>query len=241
MNVSAINCTPIKPQVSFGNTENEEKLNDEEKLSDEAKLEKFNQFADSVNDEFVNSSSVKKPIAAVVSVLLAGLIAYAGGKRIAQIAINGGEKLHLNLPEMLDKSLRRVSNTVKQAATSLKNENPVSKPEKIKNTISKALTYVDQRARKLYRNVAYNGLKIAEDVVDEKAKIAAKQACAFANLGGIAGIATAFPAVAVKDSNNDGVSDILQRGQNAYTGAKTKMGQVMEKAGKISELVDLLT
>ncbi len=222
MNVSAINCTPIKPQVSFGNNANEEKL------------EKVNQFADTVNEEFVNSSSVKKPIAAVVSVLLAGLIAYAGGKRIAQIAINGGEKLHLNLPEMLDKCVRKASVSATNVANSLKKENPVTKFDKFKNIIGSSIQHGENIAKTLYKKVAYSG--VAED-----ATVAVKQSKAFANLGGIAGIATAFPAVVAKDSNDDGVSDILQRGQNAYTGAKTKMGQVMEQASKVSELVDILT
>lgn len=238
MNVSAINCTPIKPQVSFGKkpkkTDDKKPQNPTLDVDDEEKLEKVSDFADAINNEVVNSSSVKKPVAAVVSVLLAGLIAYAGGKRIAQIAINGGEKLHLNLPEMLDKSLRKASVSVANVANSLKKENPVTKFDKFKNIIGSSIQHGENIAKTLYKKVAYSG-------VAENATVAVKQSKAFANLGGIAGIATAFPAVAAKDSNDDGVSDILQRGQNAYTGAKTKMGQVMEKAGKLSELVDLLT
>ena len=100
--------------------------------------------------------------------------------------------------------------------------------------VGKTVTGAVNYGKSLYRKIAYSG--VADD-----ATAAVRQAKAFANLGGIAGIATAFPAVVAKDSNNDGVSDILQTGQNAYTGAKTKMGQVMEEAGKFSELVDLLT
>ncbi len=227
MKVSAINCTPIKPQVSFGQT-------DEKKSEDELKLDKCKQFADKVDDEYVKSSNVKKPVAAVVSVALAGLLAFATGKVIAQKAAVIGEKLKLNLPELLDKNLRSLSNGVTKAADKLKNDNPVTKSDKFKNMVGKTVTSAVNFGKSLYRKIAYSG--VADD-----ATVAVRQAKAFANLGGIAGIATAFPAVATRDNNDDGVSDILQTGQNAYTGAKTKMGQVMEKAGRFSELVDLLT
>ena len=44
-----------------------------------------------------------------------------------------------------------------------------------------------------------------------------------------------------KDSNGDGVKDILQKGQNAYTGTTAKMDSTLEKVGFVAELVDALT
>ncbi len=222
MNVSAVECTPIKPQVSFGESDEEHKLHNYEK------------FADEVSDEFVNSSNVKKPVSAAISILLAGMLAFATGKVLAQKVAVIAEKFKLNLPEMFDKFLKTISKKATEIAGKLENKNPATAFDKFKNLAGKAIAGGEKTARELYKKVAYGGPEIAEDV-------AVKQAQAFANLGGMVGIATAFPSVVSKDSNDDGVADILQRGQNAYTGAKTKMGQLMEKAGKFSELVDLLT
>ncbi len=254
MKVSAISCTPIKPQVSFGEKSQFDDVYDEinelppydpiaagELIDDDGVslvhtegLKKVSEFADAVNNEVVKSSNVKKPIAAVVSVALAGLIAFATGKVIAQKAAVMGEKLKLNLPEMLDNTLRKFSSGVTKAADKLKMENPVTKSEKVKNIIGKGVTGAVNFGKSLYKKIAYSG--IADD-----ATAAVRQTKAFANIGGMAGLASVFPSVVAKDSDGNGVSDILERGQCAYTGAKSKSGQLMEKAGKLSKLVDLLS
>ena len=71
--------------------------------------------------------------------------------------------------------------------------------------------------------------------------MAVKQAKAFANIGGIVGLATMFPSILSKDNDGNGVKDILQKGQNAYTGTKTRINNFSDKVGIIGNLINLYT
>ena len=70
MNVSAVNCTPIKPQVSFGNDLDSN----------------YNQIINKtqeLNDELIHSDQIKKPLAVAGSLGLAALAAFVTGQKIA--------------------------------------------------------------------------------------------------------------------------------------------------------------
>ena len=76
MNISAINCTPIKPKVSFGDVEHSHK-----QLHDMA-----DEFASQRKDGDGKKSDVKSPLAIIVSLAALVGIAYGGGKKAASAA-----------------------------------------------------------------------------------------------------------------------------------------------------------
>lgn len=68
MNVSAVNCTPIKPQASFGH-------DPELKKDKEIRREDYDQaltIIDKLSDEYVKSDDIKNPFQVVLSVVAAG-------------------------------------------------------------------------------------------------------------------------------------------------------------------------
>ena len=235
MNISATNCTPIRPKASFGNnSENEYK--------------KVLETTDELNDKFVNSQNVKKPIAAIASIALAGVIAFASGKRIANIVQVAFKKS----PEVLQTGLKKGAAAVEAFAGKLQSVDPEKKLIKegskladkklgtmlnkisigaIANKVGAAVEKTEGVARKAYDKVAYMGLKEGGD----------KAAKAMENLFGIGAVATIVPGVLKRDANDDGVADILQRGQNAYTGSQTKFAGAIDKANTFAEIVDSLT
>ena len=229
MNISAVNCTPIKPQT-FGNI-----------ISDEyQKLCKLEDFSDGVIDEFVASeqqdkkTNIKKPLAAAASVGLAGLLAFASGRLAANKIAEVLKSAHVDLPGVMDNSLRKVSGKMKDTASKLLSENPATKSAKAKNVLSKVISTTENVAKKGYKKIAYSRV-LAEDTAEViKSK-------AFANMGGALGVATILPTVCSKDNDENGVADILQIGQNAYTGTKTKMSDMLNNVGKLSDLVSILT
>ncbi len=223
MSIPAVNCTTIKPQVSFGKADN-----------DEERLYNYSKFADEVNDKYINSQNVKKPVAAAVSVALAGLIAFASGKLLASKAAIVAEKFKINLPEILDSSLGKLSKLSSDVSGRLIKENPVTKSEKAADLAGKVIAGATNCAKKVYNKVAKSGVTPldTQEVIKSKA---------FANLGGTLGVATILPSVCSKDNDENGIADILEKGQNAYTGTKNKMGKLMEDASKFSDLVELLT
>ncbi len=233
MNVSAVNCTPIKPQVAFGNSvRSYDDVHYDTEYQD--RYNQLTEFADKVDNDYVNSSNIKKPIAAFLSVGLAALVAFATGKLVASKASIIAEKVKLDLPSMLDNGLKKASNKVKTFGEKLKTEVPATKGQQVKNALGKAITFSEEKAKMVYKKLAYSGVKPTDSAEIIKQK-------AFANIGGITGLALGLPGFCAKDSNSDGVNDILQRGQNAYTGAKTKAAQALSECGKIAELVDILS
>ncbi len=229
MNISAVNCTPIKPQT-FGNniTEETEKYNQIEK------------FTDGIMDEFVASeetdkkSFIKKPIAAAASVGLAALLAYASGRLAANKLAEVLKTVHVDLPGVMDNSLRKVSGKMKDTAAKLLSENPATKSAKVKNVLSKAISGSESIANKAYKKIAYTKVLSGDTAEIIRTK-------AFGNIGGVLGVSTILPTVCSKDNDENGVADILQLGQNAYTGTRTKMTDLLNNVGKMGDLVTLLT
>lgn len=212
MAVPAVNCSPIKPQTSFGKA-NGENYNEVVKLTD------------SLNDDFVNSSQIKKPVAAAASIALAALVAYVGGSKIASVITKVAPKA----PEVFTSNIDKVGNTVSKVAKNLQKEAP-GKLGKVKNFAGKALSKAGTVVKKGYDKIGGNIENVAE-----------KSNTVFQNVFGVGAMATILPGLFSKDCDQNGVSDILEKGQNAYTGTKTGVAGALEKTSQFAELIDLLS
>jgi len=208
MSISAVNCTPIKPQVSFGKDD----YSDREFMA-------LQKLTDDLNDTFVNSDDIKKPAAIAASIALAGVVAFVSGQKIASVVTRVAPKL----PETIQGGLRKGANFVKNQAVKLQSEAPSTKLDKAKNVAGKAIGKAECVARDLYKKVATG------DAVST-----------FKNAVGLGAVATVVPTVCSKDNDGDGVSDIMQKGTNAYTGTKTRFGAILENTSKFAELVEIL-
>ena len=82
--------------------------------------------------------------------------------------------------------------------------------------------------------MAYSG--IADDVVG-----ADRAQKAFENVAGAVGLATVVPEIVSRDANEDGVEDILQKSQNAYTSTEEKIAQVTKDLGVVTDIIQSLT
>lgn len=220
MNVSAINCTPIKPQTPSFNGSFADKSEDYDRVLE---------VTSRINDQFVESATIKRPIAAAASVGLAGLLAFASGKKLAGFVSTYAKKA----PLALENALKTGSKTVQNTSKKLINENP-DKLSKAKNIAGKAIKGAEDIARKGYKKLAYTG--ISEEVINPE-----RAEKAFKNIGGWLGLATIFPGVCKRDTNENNVPDLLEIGANAYTGTKSKFDKAFENTSKITELVELLT
>ena len=213
MNVSAVNCTPLKPQVSFGNNE------------DVSYAQVLN-LTKGLNDEFVSSEEIKSPVAALASIGLAGLLAYAGGKGVGNILSKVSKGRIVTGFEGL---LKGVSTKAKDFSGKLINQNP-GKLNKVKNVAGNTIEKAEGFGRRVYNKLANSGLA-------ENATAADKTKNAFLNAAGWAGVATVFPDICARDTDGDGVKDILQKSQNACTGTETRFDRYLHDASLIAELV----
>ena len=231
MNISAINCTPIKPKVSFGDVEH--KNFDAEKLHD---------MATDLNERSVDSKDIKKPIAVVASLAALAGIAYGGGKKIATGANVIYEKVaaaakpaiketaddvaqvakNTNLGVVLEDGLKKASSIASQAISNLRNKSA--------DILEKGLNI----AKNAYKKVAYSG--IADDIVG-----AARSQAALENVAGVIGLATVVPEIVARDANDDGVNDIMQKSQNAYTSKEEQIKAAADNLGAVSDIVQMFT
>ncbi len=227
MNISATNCTPIKPQASFGGNEKGNSHIDKELPSDEYTRTII--IADKANEDLVNSDSIKKPIAAAASVALAGLVAFVSGKKIAQVATS----VCKTLPTTVENTLKKSSSIVQEKASKLASESS-GKLAKAKNITGKALKKTEEFARKGYTKIAYSG--IADNVVNPE-----RANKAFQNVVGAATVAATVPVVCSKDSDGNGVADLMEKTTNAYAGTTKKCSSAVQGASQIAELISELT
>ncbi len=249
MNVSAVNCTPIKPQVAFQRKIDSDDYNSTKSATDESKTDKIfdtdnyksvKSATDKIFDTYIKSSDIKKPLAIAGSIGLVFLCAFAGGKAIAsQVAT-----ICPQLPQTFEKGLKSVHGKVKNVVASLTKEveNPTKK-DKLKNLAGKTLDKTDDAAKSMYKKLSKMGiLKKAENSVDDaikKAESSVDDATrAFTNISGLASVATVVPPILGKDSDDNGVNDILEKTQNAYTGKKVNIDQ---KLGLLSGIADILS
>lgn len=217
MSISSVNCTPIKPNVSFGGKERE-------------KHEKICEATDKFNDQYVKSSDIKKPLAVGASVALAAIASYATGRGVTNLATS---KFAPNAGEVVEKHLKSAANTVKTKAEELINTPQDKTLSTVRQLAGKAVSKAEEGARTVYKKVAYLGLP-KEVQNPERARKA---------LGNVVGAGTAVAAttdICTVDSNKDGVADIFQKSQNAYTGAKTNFQNAFEAINAVSEIAQVI-
>lgn len=272
MNISAVNCTPIKPQSFKGIESNYNQLHiASQKLSGEC----------------VDSKDIKKPLAiatslaALVGVGIAkgrlsavagsavfetiqNLVAKYKGKgqeiasevagdvkdvasRVATEAKDAASKVAGEAKETVKNAKLGVAveNGLKKAATFAKENiaklrtvaeegKELTKFQKIKNVAADVLDFVLDFAKNAYKKIAYSNID-AKVVGDERAKQA------FENVAGVAGAAVVVPDVLSRDADGDGVKDILQKSQNAYTRAEEKFGHLAEDINAVGEVLRMLS
>ncbi len=222
MNVSAVNCTPIKPQVSFGNDQDSNK-NYDHILSTTKDL----------NDQLIHSDQIKKPLAIAGSLGLAGLTAFVMGQKLAtpisKITFNKGKENAKTLASCFENTLKHASHAVKNAASKLGNDGS-TKIGKVKNAAGKAIGKAEELARGAYKKIAYSGIANNAEASDKAAK-------AFQNVVGIACVPTALAAVSSKDADGNGLSDIMQNDVNPYDKTKDKMDKYVHNAYVLTELL----
>lgn len=214
MNISGVNCTPLKPAF----TSNQE---------EDAQYTNFLNATDKLEDSLVLSSNIKSPIQTVAAVGLATVVAFISGRKIAGVITNFAK----NAPTQLENALKKGADFVKTKAEGLNIDNPANITDKLKNKTGKLLVSAEKTGRNAYRKFANAGLKEGALRADN----------AFKNLAGVITVASVIPSTCKKDTNEDGVADIAQRNQNVYTGTKSKCGDMVNSASKIAEAISMLT
>lgn len=192
MNVSAINCSPIKPQVSFGD-------------ADVDKAKKVLSLSRDLDDSFAKKdeegNNIKSPLHTAISVGGAVASMFALGLGIGKLGYRANAKF--GLVQKGKNAIGKVSNFVKNKAPKLHIKAPVIKEgsfiNKAKNVADDAVKYVKSTTGKL---VEKHG---AEKV--------------FATGTGLAAVATLVPDIITVDKNKNGVADIAEKKINAYEGA----------------------
>ncbi len=108
MNVSSINCTPIKPQVAFG-------------MATEENYRNALESAKQMNDTFVESNDIKTPLQTVAAVGFAGLQTFIKGAAtfalVDKITKGNVSKFIKNTGKSTVKVLNNVSNSLKGGAS----------------------------------------------------------------------------------------------------------------------------
>jgi|GEM_PF-6030257 len=218
MNVSAVNCTPIRPKASsFGSYERD-------------RYDEVNNLTERLNDKIVKADDLKNPIAVGASIALAMLVSYGGAKGAVSL-------ISKKLPAAgvyIESGLKKAAGALKSGADSLIKSAPDSKFSKIKIRTGKILGGAENFVRSAYKKIAYSGIP-KEAVNPERAGIA------FANAAGAASALGSAAVICTADRDGDGVKDIMQKSQNVYTGAKTKYGNAMDTIGLFSEIIQTIS
>ena len=205
MSISAINCTPIKPQASFGKAENDNNeskktvdFSDVERLYDDAR--KYDEFAKSSKSGLKRKSFTKT----LTSIGVALAATYIGGIFLANRTLN-----------MFPKASGKILNGLKVVGNGLLN-----KTEQLAN--NEGHKNIAKVARKANDILAKLKTKAVETIKNEGADSLIQKAA------GVAFIAELAPKVVTADGNNDGIADIAQEGINAYKSALDEISVVSD-------------
>lgn len=241
MNISAVNSTPIKPQVAFKQIDvNHQKLHD---------------MAAELDEQKVDSKDIKRPIAVIASLAALAGIAYGGGKKIATGASVIYEKAaalsknsvddaataakKANLGVVIEDGLKKASHVATKGISKIRTVNPdeitvLTKKDFIRNKVADGLDKSLGFAKNTYKKLAYSGISSEVVGADRAQK-------AFENVAGIVGLATVVPEIATRDANDDGIKDIMQKSQNAYTSTANKVDAYSKDLSAVEEMIQLFT
>ena len=266
MSISAIKCTPIKPQVSFRADDAQQKEIDHEKLHGLAE-----ELASSEN-----STKIKKPLAVIASFAALAGLAYGGGKKVATGVNAIYEKAVAAAKPVVKEAADDVANAAKEgaddAAKAIKNSNlgvvledglkkasslatkgidklrvstaddiaELTKSQKVRNKAADVLQKGLDLAKTGYKKIAYSG--IADDVVGADR---AKQA--FENVAGAAGLVYGTAQVLSDDGDKttgekpNKIADILEKGPSAYGVVGEAINDATKDLGIIGQIVETLS
>lgn len=187
MAISAINNTGVNQQISFRNNEPEKKDN-------------TNQSRYHIRNHFVNSKDIKEPVVVAGTLVGAALLSYLSVQCIAAGIL---ARFAPNLSVKAESGLRNTANKIKNTSDSWSKTQPEGIFSKAKNYAGKAIGKVESGARKLYKGIAYIGLP-------ETMQGKERTYNALGNIAGTAAFGVTLHQLCTKDSDGDGVKDILQ-------------------------------
>ena len=182
MNISAINCTPIKPQViTF-------KSNADFSEKDYEEIEKM---ADDIQTKYVDSSTIKNPLAIVATIGIAAALGFFGGKRVAgpvkeftnKFLSNPQKPIDITNPnceKYFEKPLKNFSKKIRETATSLQEKEGV-RFHGFKKTVGIILEKVEESSRSIYKKITNMG-------ITDNLSYAEKGAKKFNNIAGAGGV-----------------------------------------------------
>lgn len=200
MNVSAVNCTPIKPQA-FGNEKN---FDDAQKILDMSK---------ELSDSFGKEGQDKKTKAqTLVSVLGALATTFVLGKVMAGKVLTAFPTLPAKIAEGAGK--------LKGLASKIKIPNAIKTSKPMTKLASNTKL---QNAASVISEKAGAAIESAKGYIAEKGSDAVIKDAA-----GLASMAAFGSKIAKVDGNKDGVADIAQNNVNAYKNAVDQMGIIGE-------------
>lgn len=205
MNISAINCTPIKPQASFGS-----------EVRDVADAQRVLNLSKELNDSFQKDPDHKSPVQTAVSVAGALAATFVLGK------LTAGKILEV-CPNLLTKTAAGA----KKAAGTIKN---IKVPDKFSNLGKKvaenpALEKVSSKFTKFTGKAVESAKAFVQKNGAEKT---------FKTGMGVASMLALGSQVINVDGNKDGIADIAQNNVNAYSNAMKDLGVFSEILGVFS-------
>ncbi len=243
MSISAINCTPIKPQVSFKGERYEHRHSQFEECP--------------ACDSKVKGKDVKDPVAVIASLAALAGLAYGGAKGSAV----GVSRLYNTVAEAVNKNAKKVAGEASEKAKTITPElgvlfnkglgyvsegadklvglvkkgiaddaKELTKTQKARVFVSNKLAQGVDLVKKGYNKVAY--FNVADDVVG-----AARAQAGFENVAGAIGLASVVPEIVGRDANDDGVKDIMQKSQIAYTNREDKIAKTTADINSLGGVV----
>ena len=135
MNISAVNCTPIKPQTSFGMATQET----------DDQYEKIVLAAQQLEDAFVptqEENTKKSKLGILASVATAALVTYMGGK----LAATKANEIFPKLAPAMENGLKKASGFIQEKAGKL-----AEKDGKAASNLGKIAQKAEEGARNIYK------------------------------------------------------------------------------------------
>ena len=188
MAIFAISNSCVNNRIPFKNSENDVK-------DEPPKGHSYN-----FRNHFVNSKDIKEPVVVAGTLVGAALLSYLSVQCIAAGIL---ARFAPNLSTKVETGVRNTANKVKQNAAKWQETKQDGVLSKVKYYTGKAVGKVEAGARKLYKGIAYIGLP---ETMQGK-----ERTCnAFGNIAGTGAFGITLHQLCTKDSDGDGIKDILQ-------------------------------
>ncbi|MCD7780136.1 MAG: hypothetical protein LUH05_05640 [Candidatus Gastranaerophilales bacterium] len=185
-------------------------------------------------DSYLNNAKkddLKSPLMIAGSVAASILATYATGKIAASrlTVIPFMEKV----PVAVEEKLKSASGNIQNYAKKLISDSPEGTVNKLKNAAGKTMKNLEKAARTGYKKIAY--------VNTENVKNPERARRAFTNVSGTVAVASLVPKILSSDHNEDGIKDVAQKSQNAYTGRRNDIYNTVNNLTMFGELIEAFT